>query len=255
MERLFLQGGAMALFLVAGRLRPRVPGVPLVHRDLVLNLLNGLVLFAFAWAVIEPLTAGAEVGLVDGALLGPPAAQFLVAFLLLDFTRYWVHRADHRVPWLWTFHRVHHSAEVLDATTGLRMHLVDFVQLAAIPVLLFGVLIDTSGFAPWVVPAAMGVGVVMDAWQHANLRVDTSSALFRAWDALFNNPHFHCWHHTRDGELHDGNYGNTLTIWDRLFGSCVSRPEPPEAYGLDETQALDNTLWGWHLLRRRATAG
>ncbi|MEL6348765.1 MAG: sterol desaturase family protein, partial [Myxococcota bacterium] len=156
-------------------------------------------------------------------------------------TRYWVHRADHRIPWLWTFHRVHHSSERLDVTSGLRMHAVDFVQLSLIPIVLFGVLMDTSTFSPWVITAALGVGVFFDAFQHANLRFDIDAPLGRAWHLLLNNPHFHAWHHTRNGHHHDGNYGNTLVIWDRLFGSEVTQPELPEAFGVGGDQALAGT--------------
>ena len=55
---------------------------------------------------------------------------FLATFLALDFLRYWLHRLHHRVPFFWQFHRVHHSSEHLNATSGLRMHAFDLVQLA-----------------------------------------------------------------------------------------------------------------------------
>ncbi|MEC8424559.1 MAG: sterol desaturase family protein, partial [Myxococcota bacterium] len=101
------------------------------------------------------------------------------------------------------------------------------------------------------IPAAMAIGVLFDGFQHANLRVDVENPLFRAWNLLFNNPHFHSWHHTRDGHLQDGNYGNTLVIWDRLFGSEVTQPGSPALYGVGGDQALQNDPLSWLLLRRR----
>jgi sterol desaturase/sphingolipid hydroxylase (fatty acid hydroxylase superfamily) len=249
--RLFLQGGAMATFLLAGRLLPRVPGVRLVNRDLVWNLVNGGLLFLLLGLPLGLVRPLAEIGLVDMGWLPGPGAQLLLSFVLLDFSRYWLHRLGHRVPFLWSFHRVHHSAEYLDATTGLRMHAVDFLQLWALPVLLFGVLMDTSSFAPWVIPATMGIGVLFDGFQHANLRVNIDNPLFKVWNLLLNNPHFHSWHHTRDGHLCDGNYGNTLVIWDRLFRSEVTQAEPPVLYGIGADQALQNDPMSWLLLRRR----
>jgi len=176
----------------------------------------------------------------------------VVAFLLLDFTRYWLHRAHHRVPWLWTFHRVHHMTERLDATAGLRMHVVDFVQLAMLPVVLFSVVLNVSTWSPWVLTAALGVGAVADAFQHANLRWNPHHPVAKVWGLVLNHPHFHAWHHTRDGARCDGNYGNTLVIWDRLFGSDVTGEELPEAYGLEPDQALVNHVLGMHLLQRRS---
>jgi sterol desaturase/sphingolipid hydroxylase (fatty acid hydroxylase superfamily) len=249
--RALLQGAAMVLFLLAGRVWPRVRGVHLINRDLVFNLANGALIFLVLGLPLGLVTAHVEIGLVpmDWLTWGP--AQLLVAFVALDLSRYWLHRAGHRVPLLWRFHRVHHSAEYLDSTTGLRMHAVDFLQLWAVPFLLFGVLFDTSTFATWVVPTAFGVGVVMDSFQHANLTFDLNKPWNRAWHRLLNNPHFHAWHHTRDGALCDGNYGNTLVIWDRLFGTEVTRPVLPALYGLEDDQALENDVVGWQLLRSR----
>jgi lathosterol oxidase len=252
--RLILQGGAMATFLLAGRLFPRVPGVKLVNRDLLWNLVNGALLFLFVGLPLGFVAPLAEIGLVDMSWLPGPWAQLLLCFVVLDFGRYWLHRMGHRVPFLWSFHRVHHSAEYLDATTGLRMHVVDFLQLWALPVILFGVLMDTSSFAEWVIPATMAIGVVFDGFQHANLRVDVNNPLFKVWNLLLNNPHFHSWHHTREGHVCDGNYGNTLVIWDRLFGSEVTRPVPPDLYGISADQALQNDPVSWLVLRRRKAA-
>ena len=248
MTRILLQGAALALFQTVGTLRPRVSGQPMLTRDSLLNLANGVLLFVLVAPLAAWVAARSELGLVQ-LDLDAGWSQFLVAFLLLDLSRYWVHRADHRIPWLWTFHRVHHSAETLDATTGLRMHAVDFVQLSAIPILLFGVGLDVQGFEGWVIPAAIGMGVVMDAFQHANIHVGVGGVGFRLWNSVLNNPHFHCWHHTRDGHLCDGNYGNCLTIWDRLFGSEVTQPAPPEEYGIGGDQRLTNDLLSWQLLR------
>ena len=241
MERVLLQGGAMGLFLLLGALRPRVSDQKLLNADLIINLLTGLLLFLTLAPVMRYASEAAVVGLIDMSWLTAPWAQFALAFLLLDLTRYWVHRLDHRIPWLWTFHRVHHSSEHMDATSGLRMHAVDFVQLSLIPIVLFGVLLDTSSFAGWTITAAFGVSIFFDAFQHANLNIDLQHPLWRAWHMLLNNPHFHAWHHTRDGALCDGNYANTLIIWDRLFGSEVTKPALPEAFGLEGDQALAGT--------------
>ena len=245
---------AMGTFQVAGVVRPRVAGQPLIHRDTINNLVNGVLLYALKLGVLIWALARLDQGWVDLSWLPTGPAQFIFAFVLLDFTRYWVHYADHRLPWLWHFHRVHHSAERLDATTGLRMHVVDFCQLALIPVVLFGVLFNGKQLEAWVVPAALAVADVMDAFEHANVKMDRTSPLVKAWSLLFNSPSFHCWHHTRDGALCDGNYSNTLVIWDRLFGTDVTQVQPPALYGISGDQALENTVLGMQLLRRRQEA-
>lgn len=245
-----LQGGVMLAFLALGAAMPRQEQ-PLFGRHTVVNLLTGGLMFLARVSLIAWVAGYAEVGLVDLAWLKHPALQLLLCFLLIDFTRYWVHRLDHRVPLLWRFHRVHHSSERLDATAGLRMHFVDFLQLSAIPLVLFSVVLDVSSFAPWVLPAALGIGVLSDGFQHANLRLDYGHPFWRGWDRLLNNPHFHAWHHNDQGHLYDGNYGNTLTVWDRLFGSDVTRPELPAGLGLSADQKLAESVLGLQLLRPR----
>jgi sterol desaturase/sphingolipid hydroxylase (fatty acid hydroxylase superfamily) len=146
----------------------------------------------------------------------------------------------HRVPILWTFHRVHHSPTTLNATSGLRMHIVDFVQLAFLPTVLFSVVFDLSSVPAWFLPTLLMPGVVFDAFEHGNLPFDVRRPVQRLWDRVLNNPHFHAWHHTSDGHLRDGNYGNVLTVWDRLFGTCVSTDDLPEAMGLDASSTLRN---------------
>ena len=175
--------------------------------------------------------------------------QFLLAFLLLDLSRYAVHYADHRVPLLWRFHRVHHSSEKLNATSGLRMHVVDLFQLTAIPILVFGVVLDTSSFASWVVPSALALGILFDSFQHANIAMDMSKPWNRAFNLVLNNPHFHSWHHTRDGHLRDGNYGNVLVLWDRIFRTDVTQDELPDAFGLPQDQQLEQGVIGLQAMR------
>ena len=244
---------AMGLFQVVGAVRPRSEQA-FFTRDTWLNVANGLLLFALKYLIVGGAVFYSGFSLIPADALGSGPVQFLVGFLVLDFIRYWVHRADHRISWLWRFHRVHHSAETLDTSTGLRMHLVDFAQLISIPLFVFGVLLDGQAFEPWVIPAALAVGDVMDAFEHANIRMNMRHPFWRAWNTLFNCPGFHAWHHTRDGSLCNGNYSNTLVIWDRMFGSDVTRPDPPALYGLEPDQALDNSLLGWVILRRPQSA-
>lgn len=244
-----IQVGAIGLFLLAGLAWPRRREGVLVH-DTYVNLLTGAALFAFRVLVLKPAEALAGEGLLSVADW-PVWLQALVTFVMLDFLRYWLHRLHHRVPFLWQFHRVHHSSEVLNATSGLRMHAVDLVQLTFLPLLVFHMVFDHAGFAPGVVVGVLLVGAVMDAFIHANISFDITRPLPRLWNRLLNNPHFHAWHHTRDGELRDGNYSNTLIIWDRLFGSDVTDDELPEAFGVPRDQAVKNTTVGMQLLQPR----
>ena len=223
---------------------------PVVSRDTLVNVATGGFLAVLRLALTLLGVNTLRVGLVPMGWLASPVAQFLFVFVLVDFTRYWLHYAHHRVPFLWQFHRVHHSAGRIDSSLGLRMHVVDFLQLSAVPILLFAVLFDTSGFAPATLPAALSVGIVADAIEHANVRFPLDVGWRRAWYVAFNSPLFHSWHHVRDGHLCDGNYANALPLWDRLFGTAILRDAPPPAFGLEPGQALATDPVGLQLLRR-----
>lgn len=242
--------GLLAAFLVAGWAWPRREQARITS-DTVINVLNGALLFVAQLLALKPLAARVDLGLIDASALGPLWLQALVAFVGLDLSRYWLHRLHHRVPWLWFFHRVHHSSETLDATSGLRMHAVDFVQLWALPVLWFGVLLDTGGWPPALLPILLLIPVAFDGFQHANLRLDPDAPWLRLWNKLLNNPHFHAWHHTDEVPLVDGNYSNTLVIWDRLFGTEVTRKVLPERFGIEASQQLQAGVVSLQLLRRR----
>lgn len=236
---------ALSTGIALSALWPRVTQ-PLLARDSVINLITGGTLYALKLLIALTGIYSFRVGWLTTDWLPNPLAQALFAFVLIDFVRYWVHRAHHRVPFLWHFHRVHHSARRIDSTVGFRMHLVDFVQLSVLPVLVFGVVLDTAGWAPWVIPVAMMPGIVADALEHSNTRWSPRPAWLRY---VFNNPLFHSWHHVRDAERCDGNYANALPIWDVLFGSDVSQPTPPELFGLVPEKDLADDLLGLHLLR------
>lgn len=242
---------ALGAFFAAGRLAPR-RAQPVLAPDLFVDLTTGATLAALKWTVLAlPLAAIASYhgGIPLGRLPAPLA--WILCFLVLDFSRYLLHRVHHRVPWLWTFHRVHHSSERIDATSGLRMHVVDFLQLALLPVILFGLVLDVSDRAWWFLPSLLLPGVLFDAFEHSNLAFPAQRGLGWGWDRVLNNPHFHAWHHTADGAQRDGNYGNVLTIWDRALGTCVSEDTLPERFGLDDASRLKNDTVSLQLLRPR----
>ena len=243
-------GVAMGVFLGLGYLLPRDKKLPLVNKDLLINVATGGAIFVAATYFVPLIRSNLEFHFFS-LPFDSPWLHLLVSFLLLDFTRYWLHFAHHRVSWLWTFHRVHHSAEKLDSTTGLRMHIVDFIQLAMIPITMFSVIIDTTKFESWVIPVALGLGIFFDAFVHANMRFNAKHPFWRFWGSVLNTPHFHVWHHNRDGPELYGNYGNVLVIWDRLFGTVITKDHVPPLLGISADQALKNDPVSLQLLMLR----
>jgi sterol desaturase/sphingolipid hydroxylase (fatty acid hydroxylase superfamily) len=161
-----------------------------------------------------------------GARLGLAALAFVVA----DLGFFLGHRAMHRVPLLWEFHKVHHSAPVLQPLTVLRRHPVSIVVDGVITGALLG---PVYGLAGWLGGGELGPATIFGV----------NALLFVALAAGFNLQHSHVWlsfgpldrwlispathqvHHSADPAHHDRNFGNLLAIWDRLAGSLLTPAE------------------------------
>lgn len=150
--------------------------------------------------------------------------QIMEILLITDFVQYWAHRAFHRIPFLWRFHAIHHSAERMDWLAGSRLHIVDIVVTRGLSYMpLFAL-----GFAD---AALLGYGVIVTLQAtliHANVRFKFGP--LRYW---LVTPQFHHWHHSDQDEALDKNFAVHLPIWDWLFGSYYLPGEQwPASYGV-----------------------
>ena len=150
--------------------------------------------------------------------------QIIEILLITDFVQYWAHRAFHRIPFLWTFHAIHHSAERMDWLAGSRLHIIDIVVTRGLSYMpLFAL-----GFAD---AALLGYGVIVTLQAtliHANVRFKFGP--LRYW---LVTPQFHHWHHSDEDAAIDKNFAVHLPIWDWLFGSYYLPGEQwPASYGV-----------------------
>lgn len=242
---LLLLARGVALPLLFGRLlSPRLWLHPSARLDYQLIAIKALLRLGLLGSV--PLSmlavAAGTAGLLrhglgtpshTGSPLGAAAAFTLCSFLADDWSRFFVHRLMHRVPWLWEFHKVHHSAEVLTPFTLYRTHPLEVAINAARGALALGVV---TGFFAWLCGPALrlfevlGVEAIGFVWTlcGANLR---HSHVFLSYgpriERVLVSPAQHQIHHSRDPRHHDRNFGTVLAIWDWLGGSLytTSRPE------------------------------
>ncbi len=156
----------------------------------------------------------------------PAWAQILVLFVARDFVQWWVHRALHRVPWLWEFHKVHHSVEEMGFAAHLRYHWMENVVYRVLEYLPLALL----GFAPINFFLVYLTSLVIGHWNHSNFKLELGPLKY-----IFNNPQMHIWHHTREipgGHRYGVNYGLSLSVWDYLFGTaCVPADGRDEKLG------------------------
>jgi sterol desaturase/sphingolipid hydroxylase (fatty acid hydroxylase superfamily) len=151
-----------------------------------------------------------------GALhwLGAPAWLALpLGVAGLDAISYLWHRANHRVVWLWRFHRVHHADRAFQATTALRFHPGEL--LLALPLRLAGIAL--LGISPLGVLGFELVFGAMNLLEHGNFGLPVRAE--RALARLVVTPALHRLHHARNAVDLSSNFGTILSGWDRALGT------------------------------------
>lgn len=181
----------------------------------------------------------------DEPVLGRVAAGVVltvVVFVLVDLTFYGMHRLMHGVPFLWAFHKVHHSATELYPLTAYRGHPGQAAFAAVLagiaPTLAAGAMLELGG--PGVTSvrflganAAAGLLFLFGAvYRHSRVWVTFPGALRN----VIHSPAHHQIHHSADPADFNANYSGFLLIWDRMFGTLrdpAGRPAP-ERFGIDD---------------------
>lgn len=204
---------------------------------------------------------------IDGPLIqGPAPWWILVLFtgsmlLAYDISYYLYHVAQHRFPFLWELHKVHHSAEVLVGITKDRVHPLDELMNrmwdGVIPGICFG-LWSVFALDP-VEVTVFGINVyvmrnllMMDFVRHTHYKIS-----FGPLDNIILSPHWHQLHHSADPRHYDKNFGLLLSIWDRMFGTAfVPDPDEDMKFGLLDRDKDDyQSLFGLYLLPLRKMGG
>jgi sterol desaturase/sphingolipid hydroxylase (fatty acid hydroxylase superfamily) len=154
--------------------------------------------------------------------------QLALGIVGLDLFAYFAHVTMHELGWMWRFHRMHHSDNLVDVTTAFREHPGE--TLWRIGWHVAGVFV--FGAPAWVLVAYLTLSAFNAQLEHANIKLPER---LDSWlRLLFVTPNMHKMHHSRYQPETDSNYANLLSIWDRLGGTYNSGPAFAELrYGLD----------------------
>ena len=164
-------------------------------------------------------------------------------FLLDDSTRYLLHRLLHRVPLLWAFHKVHHSAETLTPFTVYRTHplegVVFSIQRTVVQALVIAVFVFIFSDKVSLL-SILGANVFLFTFNllGANLRHSHIPISYgRRVERVLISPLQHQLHHSRAVEHHDCNFGAVLAVWDNWWGTLrVARDEGDLQFGLSSNR-------------------
>ncbi len=198
------------------------------REDLLYYFISSMLVQIFAFTTFAPsniILANMKIeGLRDWVGALPLIVQILAIMVITDFVQYWLHRAFHRVPFLWGFHAVHHSAKEMDWIAGARMHFLEIIVLrAATATPAF-----TLGFSESALQVYLLIVYVLSTFVHANLNWKLG------WMEKFMvTPRFHHWHHGIEKEAIDVNFAIHFPLYDKLFGT-YHMPENkwPSGYGI-----------------------
>ena len=163
-------------------------------------------------------------------LLKPsPVISTVLAILLLDAWMYVWHRANHRIAFLWRFHRLHHSDAEMDATTAVRFHLGELLISTSLRLLVMLAL----GIALWQWLAYELLLLPVILFHHSN--VYFPARLDQWLRTIIVSPSLHRVHHSRVKIETDSNYASVFSWWDRLGKSYrLNKDNHPISFGLDE---------------------
>ncbi len=168
-----------------------------------------------------------------------------------DFFTYLIHLLMHKIPFLWEFHKVHHSATELNPFTQYRIHPIELLINNAKSLLVFGVLTGIFDYLSnhqinKLVFLGVNVFGFLFMFLGANLRHSHIKLTYPNFiEKLLISPFQHQIHHSNSPEHFDKNMGSKLALWDWMFGTLVLSKSTKEIkFGIDESDSKFSTFWG-----------
>lgn len=160
---------------------------------------------------------------------------WVAMFFTTEFFYYWLHRAGHRVRWYWASHQVHHSGNQYNLAAAFRQSITGKVSGGFV----FFAPQCLLGFSPDAVLVSYGLNLVYQFWIHTDMV--NKMGWMEGW---FNTPSAHRVHHAANVEYLDCNYGGTIMLFDRLFGTYVPEKDGVAIrYGLVKPQTSYAAIW------------
>lgn len=223
--------------------------LPRAHRwtsNLLLIVIDGVfvrLLFPIVAVGVAVIAAEKNWGLFNWLEM-PIWLEITLSIIILDMMIYWQHVAFHHVPVLWALHKVHHADRDIDVTTGSRFHPIEISISMAYKMALVAIL-----GAP--VLAVILFELILNGcamFNHSNVRLPLG---FDKWLRRFIvTPDMHRVHHSTIVAETNSNFGFSLSLWDRIFGSYT--PQPTQGHdgmviGLKEYQTKGPASLAWSL--------
>lgn len=145
----------------------------------------------------------------------------LPAYLLYDFCSYWAHNISHRQRFWWATHVAHHSGEYYNLTTSFRLGWLQYIKI------IFFLPVPFAGIHPVIFFVVNQAATLYQFWVHTEYIQKLPAFI----EYIFVTPSHHRVHHGSQHKYLNKNFGATLIVWDRLFGTFQEEEEQP-VYGV-----------------------
>jgi sterol desaturase/sphingolipid hydroxylase (fatty acid hydroxylase superfamily) len=217
----------------------------------------------FGWALLSYEVVSHSVAQGLTAAFGPrqptalPPYVYRTAITILLFLAYelgyWLnHYLSHRIPFLWEFHKVHHSATVLTPLTNFRVHPVYMCIFLNILALFIGAANGSGNYifgqtTHQYVLSENNIILVFFIYLYVHLQHTRLWISFTGWlGHLFMSPAHHQIHHSRNPAHFNKNLGSCLALWDWMFGTLYVPAAEPEKleFGVDPDRPNAHTIRG-----------
>ncbi|MCC5921470.1 MAG: sterol desaturase family protein [Cyclobacteriaceae bacterium] len=148
---------------------------------------------------------------------------YILCFIWVDFWRYWAHRIAHENRFWWATHVTHHNSKKYNWSVSFRLGWTQHIKV------IFFIPIVLVGFDPIIFFICHQIAVLYQFWIHTEYIKKLPAPI----EYIFTTPSHHRVHHANNEKYLDKNYGSTLIIWDRMFGTFMPEKERP-SYGLTQ---------------------
>ena len=171
--------------------------------------------------------------------------EIVLSLVMIDLFDYFWHRANHRIPFLWRFHKAHHADNAMDLSTALRFHPGELV-LSSLAKALWVVVWGPTAIAWFIFE---GLISLCAQFHHSN--IDLPDPIERIVSRVIVTPRFHMSHHMVDRRYGDANFSTIFSFWDSLFKSYNQVPikgdgqMAEDAIGLPEARSLTLSYRSW----------
>lgn len=184
-------------------------------KDIFFTVLNPILMPVLWYVLFYPLfhlkwTLGGTIPRLSLPL------QVFIIFVATEFFRYWIHRLQHEIPWLWKFHAVHHCMPVFYSYNQYLSHPVDYFfrnVISYTPLIIFD-------FSPVAMAMSQTLSVTGGMLSHSNFNLDCG-----IWNKIISTYQVHRWHHSYLPKEANNNYGIAILLFDHIFKSYYYPPD------------------------------